>query len=115
MLIRFEGFGLFAEDPRLFVVAKVVYILFITRQGLRITPFDRFRPILLRLDSTETVIPEKNWAPFVVNDRIHLVYSYDPLVILQWDTNREGLLNLVYKDDAVEHVPFSSAKSILRG
>jgi hypothetical protein len=105
---------MFAEDPRLFALGQVAYILLITRQGMRITPFDHFHPVLLTF-SGGPLIPEKNWAPLVIDNKIHFIYCFDPLVVLYWDMNRDGLLKVAYKDAAVDSVPFSTTGSVLRG
>jgi hypothetical protein len=102
-----------AEDPRLFVLKGRVYALFTTRQGQQITPFDKFEPVLLKFNATS--IREKNWAPFVVDDTMHFVYTYDPLVVLYYDFNEDGLLKVAFCDPRVARLPYDTAKFILRG
>jgi hypothetical protein len=102
-----------AEDPRLFVVKNKVYVLFITRKGMGLSAFEKFEPVLLLFNSTAQ--REKNWGPFVLNDVVHFVYSYDPLLVLYYDFNPEGILKVAYRHPAVKQVPFDSQDMVLRG
>jgi hypothetical protein len=109
-----------------------VYVLFITLEGMQVTPFEKFEPILLKTNNTGPPIREKNWGPFVIEDdqsaagsnlpegqaaesRIYFMYSYDPLCVLYWDFNHDGLLKVAYKDPTIEKIPFDTVGSILRG
>ena len=63
------------------------------------TPFDLYQMAMARIDGdrfTDFVPllgppplgPEKNWMPFVVDDRLLFVYGCHPFVILEWDPVR---------------------------
>jgi hypothetical protein len=113
MFVRFEGFEVLSEDPRLFVVKNKVYALFITPRGMGLTAFEKFEPVLLLFNSTAQ--REKNWGPFVLNDVVHFVYSYDPLLVLYYDFNPQGILKVAHRHPAVKQVPFDSQDMVLRG
>jgi hypothetical protein len=90
-----------------------VYALFTTQQGMGLTPFERFQPVMLKFNSTAK--REKNWGPFVLDDMVHFVYSYDPLLVLYYDFNPEGILKVAYRHPVVEDVPFDTQDTVLRG
>lgn len=112
---RFEGYEVLAEDPRLVVLNNSVYVVFITYGGINLTPFDRFQPVPLRRHRPRG--REKNWAPFVYQDKIHFVYSYDPLMVLAYDLNPHGDLTTVYHDPSVgpNGLPDVTESTKLRG
>jgi hypothetical protein len=76
-----------------------VYVVFTTLQGMRLTEFGTFHPVLLRTDVPG--IREKNWAPFVHQGVLHFVYSFDPLLVLYYDFNPGGILKAAYRDSSI--------------
>jgi len=57
---------------------------------------------------------EKNWAPFVKNNRLYFVYNYDPLIIIEYDLNQNGICKVVYKqDDCI--LPINTSTTYLKG
>ena len=94
------GFDIKAEDPRLVVCNDKVYIVFNRSRGSSLFPrcmaislFDEWNPITLEIKNTTSSVRqknEKNWSPFVKNNTLHFVYTFDPLVILTYDFNTKG-------------------------
>jgi len=122
-IFRRVGFDIEAEDPRLVVLnEKQVFVVFIARsripgqeRGIAITPFEDFRPVFLQLKGVHPQNKvEKNWAPFAHNDAIYFVYNWDPLVVLKYDLNQQGLCDVVFKQGNVG-LPFATATTHLRG
>jgi hypothetical protein len=113
-----SGFDIEAEDPRIFVCDGRVYVVFICingglgtcgGRGIAITPFDKWRPVFLRVDGMNGI--EKNWAPFVKNNELYFVYNYDPLVILKYDlTVDDGICSVVCGT-----LPMDTSAAWLRG
>ena len=110
---RLGGFYIGAEDPRLVECKGKTYVIFNcfspyegTRRCMAITPFEEFNPVYLR----PLNFIEKNWAPFVKDDNIYFVYNFEPLIILKYDMNPEGLCDIVYGS-----LPFNIEPTYLRG
>jgi hypothetical protein len=123
--IRFEGFDMEAEDPRIFSLRGVPYIIMIAlskingqKRGIAITRYDLFKPVFLSIENYPSNVIEKNWVPFVKNNRLYFVYNYSPLIILEYDpemdTNDEGRCKIVYKEGHVK-LPFETTNTVLRG
>jgi hypothetical protein len=118
---KFYGFLIRAEDPRLFIFNEKVYVVFIClspyknqRQCIAITEFNEWNPIFLQVkDVTKNEI-EKNWSPFVKNNKIHFIYNYDPLIVLDYDLNKDGLCNVVFKQNN-KSLPINTEQTYLRG
>ena len=124
VVVHMDGFDIESEDPRIFVCCGRVFVVFICinsggdgvgdgvgghcRRGIGITPFDEWRPVFLRVDGMNSI--EKNWAPFVKNDELYFVYNYDPLVILKYDFNLEGICTVIHGS-----LPFTTSETWLRG
>lgn len=49
-------------------------------------------------DTSKNVKTEKNWSPFVHNGKIHLVYTINPLVVLQFDPT-QNKTELIYESN----------------
>eukprot|EP00607_Mallomonas_marina_P008918 CAMPEP_0182422500 /NCGR_PEP_ID=MMETSP1167-20130531/8230_1 /TAXON_ID=2988 /ORGANISM="Mallomonas Sp, Strain CCMP3275" /LENGTH=300 /DNA_ID=CAMNT_0024600631 /DNA_START=258 /DNA_END=1160 /DNA_ORIENTATION=- len=119
---RMEGFDIQAEDPRMFVFNNTVYVFFIALappgvhqsviRGIYITPFDQFQPVFLNFPEMQPV--EKNWAPMVIADKLHIVYSFDPVIVLSYDFNRAGNCSVVHRAEGALW-PFDTARLYLRG
>ena len=117
--IRRYGFHIEAEDPRMIVLNERVYVIFICLspyQGqnkcIAITPFDEWKPVFLQIENMPKNKIEKNWAPFVKNGELYFVYNYDPLVILQYDFNSEGICKVVV---GASFMPLNTSTTFLRG
>jgi len=113
------GFDIEAEDPRLVVFNERVYVIFIClspypRQNrcIAITPFDDWNPVFLQIENMPKNKIEKNWAPFVKNGELYFVYNYDPLVILQYNFNPEGICRVVV---GASFMPINTSTTFLRG
>jgi hypothetical protein len=47
-------------------------------------------PIRLELSGLPTRPVEKNWTPYVLNDKLYFIYQFVPLIILEADVNKGG-------------------------
>ena len=123
----FNSFLIRAEDPRIFIFNEEVYVVFICLspyenqyQCIAITKFEEWNPVFLQIENENTEMKcrniEKNWSPFVKNNKIHFVYSYDPLIILEYDLNKDGICKIVFKQENAEESPFHNTENTyLRG
>jgi hypothetical protein len=118
---RQHAFDIEGEDPRIFIINNQVYIIFIClspyigqNRCIGITPFEQWQPIFLQIENMKHNLIEKNWAPFVKDNKLYFVYNYDPLVIIQYDFNPSGICNVVYKQDNVS-LPIDTSTTFLRG
>ena len=109
------------EDPRIVIVHGNVWVLFIClspfpiqERCIGMTPFERWDPVFLQVENMEHQTVEKNWAPFVKDEKLYFVYHYDPLVILQYDFNPQGICKVIFtQNDCV--LPLETSKTYLRG
>jgi hypothetical protein len=108
-----------AEDPRLVVLNECVYVIFIClspyegqNRCIAITPFHEWKPVFLQIENMQKNNIEKNWAPFVKNGELYFVYNYDPLVILQYNFNSEGICKVVV---GTSFIPINTSTTYLRG
>jgi hypothetical protein len=115
------GFEIEAEDPRITKVKDDIYVVFICLSPyegqdrcIAITKFDKFEPIYLRVENMEMNRIEKNWAPFEKDGELYFVYNYEPLIILKYDFNNEGICKIIYKQNNVE-LPIKTETTYLRG
>jgi hypothetical protein len=115
------GFNIEAEDPRIFILKDDVYVIFIClspyqnqKRCIGITKFDTWEPIFLQIENMEKNDIEKNWAPFVKDNKLYFVYNYDPLIVINYDFNKEGLCKIVFKQDDC-NLPFNTSQTFLRG
>jgi hypothetical protein len=113
------GFDIEAEDPRLIFLNGKVYIIFIciskhSDRSIAITEFNTWKPTCLRLRNTPCNPIEKNWAPYVKNNTLYFVYNYDPLIIIRYDFNSDGLCDVVYRQQNTL-LPCQTAETIIRG
>jgi hypothetical protein len=118
---RQYGFDIEGEDPRIFIINNKVYVIFICLspyQGqnrcIGITLFDIWNPIFLQIENMKHNYIEKNWAPFVKDNKLYFVYNYDPLVIIHYDFNPNGICNVIYKQMDIT-LPVDTSKTFLRG
>lgn len=116
---RLVGHDVDAEDPRLIEVNGVVYVICIVRswlpgqlRGIAISPVDEFRPTILQIRDQAPQRMEKNWAPFTKDGRLFFVYNYDPLVVLSYDLNPEGVCEI---EHASVTLPFRTETTFFRG
>lgn len=107
----YGGFDKESEDPRIFEFKNKLYILFtnITNniRVMNISEFENFIPIQLKIENYEACPIEKNWVPLVHNNKLYFIYSHDPLIILEYDLNAEGVCNVAYKEPFVD-LPFKT-------
>ena len=115
------GYGIEAEDPRLVLVNDTVYIVFISLSPYKaqtrcigITPFETWNPTFLHIEDLAPNPVEKNWSPFVIANELFFVYSYDPLVILQYDFNKVGACKVIFRQDSCV-LPLNTSSFCLRG
>ena len=57
---------------------------------------------------------EKNWAPFVKDNQLFFVYNYDPLIIIRYDFNTDGICKVVFNQDNCI-LPINTSTTFLRG
>jgi len=119
---RLVGFDIEAEDPRLVFFNNKLYIVFICisvypqlYRGIGISEFDHWNPVYLRVRNMPFNLIEKNWAPFIKDDELYFVYSYDPLMIIKYDLNLEGFCDIVFLQKGVVLPIDTSLPAILRG
>jgi hypothetical protein len=114
------GFNLEAEDPRLVDVNGKLYIVFTCLspyegqyRGIGISAFDEWNPIFLQVEN----IPkneDRNWAPFVKGGELFFIYNYDPLVIISYDMNLDGICKFIFiQEDCT--LPINKSRSYLSG
>ena len=95
-----------SEDPRLFLYNNEIYMIFNVKEGegrqVCISKYDEFKPVKLFLKDEKMNKIEKNWSPFVKENKLYFVYSYHPLIIITYDFNQEGRCDIVYKKEDVQ-------------
>jgi len=118
---REEGFNIEAEDPRLFEFNSEIYVIFNCispyqnqNRCLAISSFNHWNPRFLRIENFTLNKLEKNWSPFEKNNQLYLIYNYDPLIILYYDFNEEGICDVVFTQNNVK-LPMDTSKMYLRG
>ena len=115
------AFDIGGEDPRLVIINNKVYVIFTCvfnhnniHRGIAVTEFDNYNPILLKIKNNKFNNMEKNWAPFVKENELYFIYNFDPLVILKYDFNNDGLCDIIFTQDNVE-LPINVSSKFLRG
>jgi|SRR6056300_729550 len=111
---KYFGFNICAEDPRLVSVGDKLYVIFIAN-----SPVGGQRScIWMHEHGTNDIKPllingmgfiEKNWAPFDYNGKLMFVYNYDPVIILDCDTNSG------YCKECKGSLPFNTSATFIRG
>lgn len=116
-----NGFDIEGEDPRIFIFNKKVYVIFICispyenqNRCIGITPFDEWKPIFLQIENMPKNSMEKNWAPFIKDNKLYFIYNYDPLIIIHYDFNPIGICNVIFKQNNC-NLPINTANTYLRG
>ncbi len=114
------AFDIEGKDPRIFILNNKVYIIFICispysgqNRCIGISLFNDWSPIFLQIENMKHNSIEKNWAPFVKDNKLFFVYNYDPLIIIHYDFNIQGICNIVYKQCNI--LPIDTSKTFLRG
>ena len=124
---RFEGAHIDTEDPRLFICNDKIYVIFNAfspfpgyKRSMAISEYEHFNPVFLRIksenenDRDNTI--EKNWSPCVVDNTLYLIYLFDPLVVLHYDFNPDGICRIIYKQDPTKSISsIEMYKKCLRG
>ena len=110
---RFEGKDIDTEDPRLFICNDKIYVVFNVfspfpghKRSMAISEYNHFQPVYLRIyddqddgqDFQEQMV-EKNWSPCVVNNQLFFIYIFDPLIVLHYNFNSEGICTIHYKQN----------------
>ena len=115
------AFDIGGEDPRMVIINDKVYVIFTCEskyknlnRGIAITEFKKYNPVVLKLKNNNYNSVEKNWAPFVKDNKLFFVYNYDPLIIINYDFNEEGLCDIVFIQDNII-MPIDINKKFLRG
>ena len=109
--IELCGFDLQAEDPKLCLINNKIFIIFnilnteTWGRTICISDYENFYPIRLSIKDEKINNIEKNWTPFVKDNKLFFIYSYDPLIVLSYDFNSEGVCNIIYKENNVT-IPF---------
>jgi hypothetical protein len=107
---RFEGKDIDTEDPRLFICNDEIYVVFNVfspfsghKRSMAISKYNHFQPIHLRIRDDNNVVQdqivEKNWSPCVVNNQLYFIYIFDPLIVLHYNFNPEGICTVHYKQN----------------
>ncbi len=119
--VREHGFDIEGEDPRIFIFNDKVYVMFIClspyenqNRCIGLTPFDEWKPVFLQIENMNKNIIEKNWSPFVKDNELYFVYNYDPLIIIKYDFNPEGICTVVFKQNNIS-LPINTSSTYLRG
>jgi hypothetical protein len=100
---RVEGIEIDTEDPRLFICNDKIYVIFnaispFNTRSMAISEYDNFQPVYLQIEDETQHIIEKNWSPCVVNNKLYLIYLFDPLIILHYDIDiGTGFCKTIYK------------------
>jgi hypothetical protein len=117
--VKEYSFDIEAEDPRLVDVNGKIYIVFIClspysgqQRCIGISAFDEWNPVFLQLENMPKNEIEKNWAPFAKGGELFFVYNYDPLVILSYDLNLDGICKIVFMQG---ELPINTSITYLRG
>lgn len=118
---REEGFDISAQDPRIFILNDTVYVVFFCESPyenqeycIGITPFNEWKPTFLQVENMKKNNIEKNWAPFVKDNQLYFVYNYDPLIIIKYDFNINGICKVVYRQGNCS-LPINTGSTYLRG
>ena len=118
---RESAFDIEGEDPRIFVLNEEVYVIFIClspyenqHRCIGITKFNEWKPVFLQIENMNKNQIEKNWAPFVKDNKLYFVYNYDPLIVLYYDLNPEGKCQVIFKQDNCS-LPINTSNTYLRG
>jgi hypothetical protein len=93
-----------SEDPRYFWRGNRLGVIFngMCRDGTRrmFIYFDDLRRcVRLHIDGLPLQKIEKNWSALVVADTIHLVYSFNPALVLRLDDVQTGYCSIVSSSD----------------
>lgn len=118
---REYGFDIEGEDPRLFILNNKVYAIFIClspyylqQRCIGLTLFDEWQPKFLQIENMKHNFIEKNWSPFIKDNKLYFVYNYDPLIIIHYDLNDNGVCTIVFKQENID-LPLNTSKTFLRG
>ena len=111
------AFDIEGEDPRIFIFMGHVYVIFIClspyenqNRCIGITKFDEWNPIFLQIDGMQKSHIEKNWVPFIKEGRLYFIYNYDPLIVLEYDLNLDGICKVIFGN-----LPIDTSITYLRG
>ena len=96
---REYGFDIEGEDPRLFILNNKVYAIFIClspyylqQRCIGLTLFDEWQPKFLQIENMKHNFIEKNWSPFIKDNKLYFVYNYDPLIIIHYNLSTHSYL-----------------------
>jgi hypothetical protein len=118
---RKNAFDIEGEDPRMFILNNKVYVAFTCetsykhmKRGICVTEFDNYNPIVMKLRNIIFNNTEKNWAPFVKDNKLYFIYNYDPLVVIHYDFNSDGLCDVIFAQENTIF-PINTSMKYLRG
>ena len=118
---REVGFDIEAQDPRILILNEIIYVVFICLSPyenqeycIGITQFNEWNPIFLQIENIKKNHIEKNWTPFVKDNQLYFVYNYDPLIIINYDFNQNGICKVVYRQKNCS-LPINTSITYLRG
>lgn len=116
------GFETNVDDPRLICYRNKIYIMFNcpsvfpnSERCMGISEFDNWSPIFLSIKDIPPNRTEKNWSPFIKDDIFFILYNHDPLVILSYDFNPEGICNIIFTQDNINLPIDTDNNNLLRG
>jgi len=120
-IYRENAFDIEGEDPRIIILNEEVYVIFIClspyenqNRCIGITKFNEWNPVFLQIENMKKNQIEKNWAPFVKDNKLYFIYNYDPLIILYYNLNLEGKCQVIFKQDNI-NLPINTSSTYLRG
>jgi hypothetical protein len=88
-----------AEDPRVIMYKGSPLVIYSNGRIKKMFLYDhRHRQtVMLSIHGQSIDETQKNWTPLIVGNKLLLVYSHDPLVILQYDVDAgDGVCTLIY-------------------
>lgn len=98
-----------AQDPRIFALNDQYYLLYneasktSKKREMYIAALDlisqpRVKKVYNLSYEQEKSADQKNWTPLTYNNKIYFIYSFNPLLILNWDQNTNKLSPLQVQD-----------------
>lgn len=90
------------EDPRVFSYKNNNYILVNALGNNKIRNMYLFNLELKKIIKLQVInnnhinlIDQKNWSPYIFNDKLYFIYSFFPLVVLETINIEKGLLKVI--------------------
>ncbi|XP_064622464.1 uncharacterized protein LOC135484734 isoform X2 [Lineus longissimus] len=109
-------------DPRILAMSNQ-QLLVTFPMPMNVDKIDTLHPYLWDYDESRIMKPhiqgermarlDTNWVPLSVAGKLHYVYSFDPLRVLQCDS--AAACHFVYKEKSLSEFPFIDSLDVLRG